>query len=104
MRERVGNHSAPISHYDGSILHRLVNCVITMSLLGMWPLPQDHKLLLEVSIDEREQSDGREEDVGHERIDNFRETLGDTTLSNGIRARNFTTREDKTAHMRPTAT
>lgn len=100
----MGNQSAPISHYDGPVLHRLVNRVIAMSLVGMWSLPQNHKLLFKVSIDEREQSDGREEDVGHERIDNFRETLGDTTLPNSIRARSFMTRKEKTAYMRPTAT
>lgn len=75
-----------------------------MSLVGVWALPQDHELLFEIAVDERKESDGREEDVRHERVYDFREALGDAALSNRIQSQGFATGKDKKTHIRPTAT
>lgn len=77
----MGSKSAPIGHYDRSILHRLVNRIVAMTLVSMWPLSQNHKLLLEISVDERKQGNGREKYVRHQRVDDFREALGDAVSS-----------------------
>lgn len=58
--------SLPIGHNHSPVIKRLLHGIITLSFNIMLTPPQDGEFLLHVAIDEGEEREGREQDLGDE--------------------------------------
>jgi hypothetical protein len=80
-REMVDPHckwhwSSPPSHCHSSIF-----CCLLEGIIGIvWPLSQHEERLLQITVDKRQQCDGREDNVRHEGLNDISEAVGDSGI------------------------
>lgn len=85
-----GEVHKPISHYDGTILQSLLHSIVSMLVFAS--LSQHCELLVQITLNEGEETKNGREDVRHERLDDCGEGSGDTNSMSAIVERGALTR------------